>query len=234
MDFIVTISRKSLAVVGSSGKMGQKIAELVTKSPWSEKFQLTHPVDISTKDITGRPDVCIDFSVPASTLQWTKKWGELQTPVLICTTGFKKEEFDELKASLKNNAWALIPNTSLGVYAFIKALRGFVKFFGDIKGIEIHEVHHIHKKDSPSGTALLLQAAMKDAGYTGDIKIKAQREGEVVGLHTVVIQRNSDRLILTHEAQDRGLFAEGALLLAEKLAAKPPRSTPYNFDELLS
>ncbi len=214
--------------------MGQKVLELLSENSWKAKFNLSSSIHLETKDVLEKPDVVIDFSVPESTLKWSQKWSELKIPVLICTTGFKKEEFETLKEKLKHNAWAMIPNTSLGIYAFIKSLRAYIKFFSDIQSITLHEVHHIHKKDSPSGTALLLKMAMLDAGFQGDIHIQSAREGEVVGTHTVIIQRNFDRLILTHEAHDRRLFAEGALLLAEKLAHKAPRAQPYTFDEILS
>ncbi len=234
MDFIVNHSLKKLALVGSTGKMGQKVIELLSENSWKTKFNLSSSIHLETKDVLEKPDVVIDFSVPDSTLKWSQKWSELKTPVLICTTGFKKEEFETLKEKLKNNPWAMIPNTSLGIYAFIKSLRAYIKFFSDIQSITLHEVHHVHKKDSPSGTALLLKMAMLDAGFPGDIHIQSAREGEVVGTHTVIIQRSFDRLILTHEAHDRRLFAEGALLLAEKLALKAPRAQPYTFDEILS
>ena len=214
--------------------MGQKVIELLSENSWKAKFNLSSSIHLETKDVLEKPDVVIDFSVPESTLKWSQKWSDLKTPVLICTTGFKKEEFETLKENLKNNAWAMIPNTSLGIYAFIKSLRAYIKFFSDIQSITLHEVHHVHKKDSPSGTALLLKMAMLDAGFPGDIHIHSAREGEVVGTHTVIIQRRFDRLILTHEAHDRRLFAEGALLLAEKLTHKAPRAQPYTFDEILS
>ncbi len=230
---------KNLGLIGSSGKMGQQVIEVVASSPWKESFKLAAEITSKTQkvEIALPLDVIVDFSNAKSTLSWIDFVAEKKIPYLICSTGFSTEEFALLKQKLGQQAWAYIPNTSLGVFAFIHTLCALVTFFKDIQSIEIHDVHHVHKKDSPSGTALLIQAALmtalKGKSYPGDIHIKSSREGEVVGIHTVIIQRKFDRLILTHEAQDRKLFAEGALLLAEKLSQKSPRERPYSFDELL-
>jgi 4-hydroxy-tetrahydrodipicolinate reductase len=86
---------------------------------------------------------------------------------------------------------------------------------------------------------LFIKAVFTDAflgiihGKDFEIAVHSAREGDVVGIHSVIIQRKFDRLILTHEAQDRKLFAEGALMLAEKLSQKAAREKPYTFEELL-
>lgn len=234
-----TLSKTKIALLGSSGKMGQKIIELINDPKWSERFEIAAELNSKStpSDIPPNTDVVVDFSNAASTLKWADTLSEKKIPYLICSTGFSGDEFAQLKNKLSKQAWAFIPNTSLGVYAFIRCLCGLVAFFKDIKSIEIHDVHHIHKKDKPSGTALLIKAAILDTlqkkNESLDIPIHSGREGEVIGTHSVIIQRSFDRLILTHEAQDRKLFAEGALALAEKLALKKERDKPYTFDELL-
>jgi 4-hydroxy-tetrahydrodipicolinate reductase len=234
-----TLSKTKIALLGSSGKMGQKIIELVKDKTWADRFEIIAELNSKSvpADIPSTTDVVVDFSNAASTLKWTTPLSEKKIPYLVCSTGFNSEEFSQLKAKLSKQAWAFIPNTSLGVYAFIRCLCGLVAFFKDIKSVEIHDVHHIHKKDKPSGTALLIKAAILDTlnkkNESLDIPIHSGREGEVIGTHSVIIQRSFDRLILTHEAQDRKLFAEGALALAEKLALKKERDKPYSFDELL-
>ncbi len=235
------LPKTKVALIGSSGKMGQKILELLIEPSWAEKFQISAELNSKSTldDLPADTQVIIDFSNSHSTLKWAEnlKSKKIKVPYLICSTGFTSDEFSQLKKHLQENPWAFIPNTSLGIYAFIRCLCGLVMFFKDIQSIEIHDVHHIHKKDSPSGTALLIKAALLDAlstkSYPKDVHIHSAREGEVVGTHSVIIQRTFDRLILTHEAQDRKLFAEGALSLAEKLATKAPREKPYTFDELL-
>lgn len=218
--------------------MGQQILKLLESETFKTKF--TKVVEVNSKSTAaefadlGSNCVVIDFSNPTASLEWSQFWGAKKIPALICTTGFQKEDFEKLKRNLASSAWSFIPNTSLGIFAFIRCLVGLVKFFPDLKTIEIHEVHHIHKKDSPSGTALLIQVAIMNAGFKGNIEVKSKREGEVVGIHSVILQRQYDRFILTHDAQDRQLFAEGSLLLAEKLLMKAARPQPYTFDELLS
>lgn len=234
-----TSSKTKIALLGSSGKMGQKIIELTKEKAWTERFKIVAELNSQSlpTDIPTNTDVVVDFSNAASTMKWIKPLSERKIPYLICSTGFNLDEFSEIKDKLSKQAWAFIPNTSLGVYAFIRCLCGLVAFFKDIKSVEIHDVHHIHKKDKPSGTALLIKAAIVDSlnkkNESLDIPIHSGREGEVIGTHSVIIQRSFDRLILTHEAQDRKLFAEGALALAEKLALKKERDKPYSFDELL-
>lgn len=229
-------SEKTLILLGSSGKMGQQILRLLSQDTWKKKFPTVIEINSQSEekslgDLSNA--VVVDFSKTAATLKWSSFWAQKKIPTLVCTTGFQKDEFDSLKTKFAASAWAFIPNTSLGIFAFIRCLVGLIKFFPDIKSAEIHDVHHIHKKDSPSGTALLIQAALANAGFKGEIPIKSQREGEVVGVHSVILQREYDRFIFTHDAQDRKLFAEGALMLAEKLAAKAPRPQPYSFEELL-
>lgn len=228
------MSKKSIILVGASGRMGQSIKALVEENPWNEKFEIACELSHENKKLTDvKNAVVIDFSQPESTLEWAKQWAERHCPVLICTTGFGREQHAELAALLKDNAWAWIPNTSLGIFQFIRSLTQAVRFFRDIESIKIHEIHHVHKKDAPSGTALLIKSALIASGYKNEIVVSSAREGEVVGVHTVLLQRKYDRLIFTHEAQDRKLFAEGALQLAEKLANKKARAKPYSFDELL-
>lgn len=235
------LAKTKVALIGSSGKMGQKILELLKEDQWQNKIQIVAELNSKSTlaELPNDTQVIVDFSNAPSTLKWAAELSKLEKkiPYLICTTGFSADEFSEIKKQFKQNAWAFIPNTSLGIYAFIRCLCGLVMFFKDIQSIEIHDVHHVHKKDSPSGTALLIKGALMEAlsakGFPKDIHIQSAREGEVVGIHSVVIQRTFDRLILTHEAQDRKLFAEGALSLAEKLALKSPREKPYTFDELL-
>lgn len=219
--------------------MGRKIIELAKDEAWKDRVEIV--AELSSKsqasDLPAGVDVVVDFSNAESTLKWSGVISQKKIPYLICSTGFNGEEFSQLKSKLGQQAWAFIPNTSLGVFAFIRCLCGLIAFFNDIRSVEIHDVHHIHKKDRPSGTALLIKAALMDTfrkkNSNMDIPIHSGREGEVVGIHTVIIQRSFDRLILTHEAQDRKLFAEGALSLAEKLASKKERDKPYTFDELL-
>lgn len=225
-----------LALIGSLGKMGQEISSLLQEKIWSDKFQLVAGLTSQSKKELPAVDIVIDFSKKESTLAWLEELSQHKVPTLLCTTGFSAEDFSLIKSNLKGQAWAYIPNTSVGIYAFIRCLCGLVKFFNDIQSLEIHEIHHTQKKDSPSGTALLIKAALLDAlqgkSYPQDILIKSAREGEVVGVHSVIIQRAYDRLIFSHEAQSRKLFAEGALSLAHKLGTKAPREKPYTFDEL--
>ena len=131
-----------LALIGSSGKMGQEISSLLQEKIWSDKFQLVAGLTSQSKKELPAVDIVIDFSKKESTLAWLEELSQHKVPTLLCTTGFSAEDFSLIKSNLKGQAWAYIPNTSVGIYAFIRCLCGLVKFFNDIQSLEILEIHH--------------------------------------------------------------------------------------------
>lgn len=159
---------------------------------------------------------------------------EAQVPAIIGTTGYEWSDELQLQIRSKNLRWIAASNFSLGMnLAFFfaqelgKLIRSLPEAFSGAS-LGIHEIHHIHKKDSPSGTALSLQKACK----MGPIPIAADREGEVVGIHHLKLQLPHESLTFSHEAQDRAIFAEGAIWAMKSLLPNVNPGINF-FEELL-
>jgi 4-hydroxy-tetrahydrodipicolinate reductase len=116
-------------------------------------------------------------------------------------------------------AWALAPNTSLGVFALTTALRALDRLLPPSMEAAIFEVHHAAKKDAPSGTALSIQRVISPAG-PGNVQTQSIRAGEIIGDHEITFYGPGDHLTIGHFAQDRSIFARGAIDAALWLAGK--------------
>lgn len=243
------------AMVGAAGRMGKAIiAESVAKN-----FQLVAAVDRSGSPAIGKDsgflagseengiiindtmqladaEVIIDFSSVESTLVLARKCRDEQIPLVVGTTGFSEAQKQELTAVSQSTALLISPNMSVGVnLLFYLTEKTSNAFPADI---EVMEVHHRHKVDAPSGTAvrlkeiLLQQTGMTEdqvnygrSGLVGERKheigVHALRGGDVVGDHTVYFFGDGERIELTHRASSRSTFAAGALRAASFLRNKP-------------
>ena len=170
-------------------------------------------------------NVIIDFTIPSATLanlemlaKWNKNVGvnAKKIAAVIGTTGFSDKEKALIKAHAKKIPIVMSPNMSRGVNLMLRLVHEASRI---LKGyeIDITEVHHIHKKDAPSGTALALAEQVPHK-----VEIKSVREGEVVGEHTVAFATGGERLELKHTAHSRDAFAAGALDAAVWAAGKKP------------
>ena len=179
------------------------------------------------------PSLLLDVSLPEASVQCCQYLSQyfskdsvspLFTGMIIGTTGHKEKNiFIELS---KKIPMCLVSNFSRGVFLFEQILsaqtaegKPLKDLFSEL-GFEIHmnEVHHIHKKDAPSGTALTLAEKINFPIE----KISSQREGEVIGIHSVQLKNDSEELIMTHSAFSRDVFAEGAVDLCVKFLHKKP------------
>jgi 4-hydroxy-tetrahydrodipicolinate reductase len=121
-------------------------------------------------------------------------------------------------------------NFSVGVNLFLDVARAAAAALRHDYSGQIFERHHVHKKDAPSGTALAIQRAVRETcGKAKDLEITSFRQGEVVGLHEVVLESPADRIYLCHDAKSRQGFADGAVRAAEWLAGKQGF---YNFKDV--
>jgi 4-hydroxy-tetrahydrodipicolinate reductase len=171
-----------------------------------------------------RAHVVIDFSHGQATRAHLQACRAAGKALLIGTTGYSAGLEGEFAAAAREIALLVAPNTSLGVTLLVElagraaaALPGFA--------LRILETHHQDKRDAPSGTALALAAALRAArapGAAPEVPIDSAREGEVIGEHTVLICGPGEELFLGHRAQDRAIFARGALAAALWLAPRPP------------
>lgn len=194
------------------------------------------PVSDSLEDIVKRvPEdtVIIDFTAPKVSLKSAEVASLAGFPIVIGTTGFSKDELDKLASLAGKSRVFWSSNMSIGINAIRKILPTLVQTLGPDYDVEIVEMHHKHKKDSPSGTALTLGQTVAEAknwdlasvrrssrdGIIGERKeeeigIQALRGGDVVGIHTVYFLGPGERIEVTHHAHSRENFARGALRAA--------------------
>lgn len=196
-------------------------------------------------EVKESADVIVDFSFHAVTGEVVSYAAENGTPAVICTTGHTEEERAEIKRAAEKTAIFYSGNMSIGIATLCDAVRRVISAFPDAD-VEISETHHNRKLDAPSGTALMLFDAVKDArpdataniGRAGqgkreknEVGISSLRMGNIVGIHEVCICTDNERITLKHEAFDRALFADGAVKAAEYLAGKP--AGMYSMKEML-
>ncbi len=186
----------------------------------------------SLQEFVPGVDLLIDFTLPAGTRVAAQWCASNNVALLSGTTGLTSEDIGALKnAALKIPLlWA--PNLSQGVALMTALVRQAVIAMDQDTGITITDIHHRHKLDAPSGTALALAAAMHESqalhaggtrGEAGSEPVfSSVREGEVVGEHTVRFALADEVLEITHRALDRDVFARGALKAAEWLVRQPP------------
>ena len=184
-------------------------------------------------------DVLIDFTRPEASLAYLEICQRHKVKHVIGTTGFTVEQKAKIEAASKNISVVFAPNMSVGVTLLINLVEQAAKTLHDGYDIEVVEMHHRHKVDAPSGTALRLGEAaakglgceLKDCaiyareGVTGEreagkIGFATMRGGDVVGDHTVVFAGTGERVEITHKASSRATFAQGALRAAKFLADK--------------
>ncbi len=208
-----------IAVIGK-GKTGGAVESLAGKTQKIESFDSKNSP--SARKLRAF-DAAIVFVPAAGFADLVPALIESEIPMVIGTTGFS---FENLPAV--NAPWITASNFSLGmnflfaVTQFLPSLRRAGPRF------HIQESHHVHKKDSPSGTALHLQSLLPNS-----TEITAERSGDIVGIHTVITELPFETLTLRHEAQDRSVFASGALYAAEFLLPGLPIGV-HKFETILA
>ncbi len=188
-----------------------------------------------------KADAIVDFSTPAASVGFAALAAENRIVHVVGTTGFSKAEEQKIEACARHTAIVKSGNMSLGVNLLAALTRRAAKTLGEDFDIEILEMHHNQKVDAPSGTALLLGEAAAEGrgielndrkqsgrdGHTGarkagDIGFATLRGGSVVGDHTVIFAGPAERIELSHRAEDRMIFARGALKAAKWGKGKKP------------
>jgi 4-hydroxy-tetrahydrodipicolinate reductase len=190
--------------------------------------------------VLAHADAVVDFSAPSASAQLAKLAAQAQVAHVIGTTGLSPEQETEIAAAARETAIVKSGNMSLGVTLLAALVKQAAKALPDFD-IEILEMHHRNKVDAPSGTALLLGAAAAQARGTvleenslrgrdgntgprpdGAIGFASLRGGTIVGEHQVVFAGPQERLVMSHAAEDRTIFARGALAAARWAHGKPP------------
>lgn len=209
------------------GKMGRLVDSLASECGCEVVHVITSAggaMAIETMDALDRPvDVAIDFTAPDAVLANVIALGRRGVNVVIGTTGWQSVE-SEVRASVEQSGIGALAasNFSIGLHVFRRAVAtAAAGFAGDPDvGAWIHEAHHIHKKDAPSGTALTLRAAVEQAGYGRPVDVSSTRAGAIPGTHTVGFDGPAETITFTHTVRDRAVFARGALDVARWLSGR--------------
>jgi len=252
----------NLSISGCMGRMGQ---QLIKSSKKNRNFKLVSITEskIINKKVAGlkpsknsikafkESSVIIDFTVPKCTLEILKIASKLKKRVVIGTTGFTKAEENLIKKFSKRIPILKAGNMSLGVNLLIYLTEITSKSLGNNFLSKVYEVHHKHKIDYPSGTALMLGKGIADGKnknfynsigkkylnkksfpYSKKINFNSIRKGETIGEHEVSFSSGKEVIKLNHESFDRSLYSEGALIAAAWLMSK--KAGLYSMRDLLN
>lgn len=200
---------KKIAVVGYKGKMGSLIYQALRP-----KFEVVGvDKDNSLFDYSNL-DLVIDFASAESSVNSARFCLKYNIPLIIGATGQSDVQNQEIEEISKQIAVYKSPNFSSGIEAILNLSKSMLEL--NPSKVEIVEKHHIHKKDSPSGTAIYLYDELKRI-YQGEIEITSIREGEEVGQHSIIFWFDNEKLTLTHNAFSRYAFVNGVTKLINNL-----------------
>ena len=169
-------------------------------------------------------DVLVDFSLPEATEAVIAAALRHKVPLVCGVSGLSESQTAALDDASTAIAVLFDRNMSLGVAVLENLVRRAAQALGSEFSVQIHETHHVHKIDAPSGTALKLGEAIAGARGTdpADIHYESERRGEVPGDHDVIFRSDTETLTLAHSVTTRQVFADGALRAARWIADKPP------------
>jgi 4-hydroxy-tetrahydrodipicolinate reductase len=205
------------ALIVGYGRMGRLVESLCPEFG----IDVAGTVDIDEANAPGHwpaADVAIDFSVADAVPDNLRRLAARGTNVVIGTTGWGAREAElRREAEVKGIGVVAAPNFALGVNLFVALAGRAAELFGphDGFGAWIHEAHHAAKRDAPSGTALQLEAVLREHGYGRPIDVSSTRAGSIPGTHTIGFDATGETITLTHTARDRSAFARGALAAAK-------------------
>ena len=241
-----------ISITGCMGRMGHQLIEASRKNNKFKIISLTENKLINKKIEGIKPqqnnlnafkdtDVIIDFTVPKCTIEVLKIASKLNKKMVIGTTGFTKKEEGIIRSHAKKISILKAGNMSLGVNLLMYLTEISSRTLGDNYLSKIFETHHKHKKDYPSGTALMLGKGIADGKnknlnkligkkflnkksfpYGKKINFNSIRKGEIIGEHEVKFSNGKEIISLNHEAFDRTLYSEGAITAAEWIMKKKP------------
>jgi 4-hydroxy-tetrahydrodipicolinate reductase len=222
-----------VVLIGSKGRMGRVIVDLAKAKP---NIDIVAQCDLGddVKTAIKNCDAVIDFSQPPAIEGICRAALQDRRPLVIGTTGHSPEQRRVIEEAAKSMPIVFASNFSVGVNALFALTKKAAEILGDEFDLKITEIHHVMKKDAPSGTAKTLAEILKKARKSAsgmdspcgeidsEVPIESIREGEVVGEHTVTFTSSGERLELVHRAKSRETFAKGALRAAEWVIGKPP------------
>ena len=252
----------NLGITGCLGRMGQ---QLIKSSKTNKNFKLVAltenksikkkiagiKISLNTEHSFKEADVIIDFTIPKCTIEILKIASKLKKRVVIGTTGFTQKEENLIKKYSKKIPILKAGNMSLGVNLLMYLTEITSGSLGDNYLSKVFEIHHKHKKDYPSGTALMLGKGIADGKnknlynllgkkflnkkffpFGKKINFNSVRKGKIIGEHEVTFSSGKETITLNHEAFDRALYSDGALTAAKWLINK--KAGLYSMRNLLN
>ncbi len=221
LDLLVLGRGKTGALVAEvAGERGHRVDSIASRD---------NPNAWLTPGILRDFAVVLDFTTPRAVLGNIDGCLAAHKAMVVGTTGWYGEmERIRRAVELAGTGFVFGANFSYGVNLLFQIAQAAARALSHGYEGRITERHHIHKKDAPSGTAAALQRALEQACGV-HVDITSEREGDVVGTHTIAFESRGDRIVLTHEAKSRRVFAEGAVLAAEWIAG---RQGFYDFKDI--
>ncbi|MFW5956319.1 MAG: 4-hydroxy-tetrahydrodipicolinate reductase [Halorhabdus sp.] len=238
-----------LGVTGAAGRMGQTVIETAADradvavvfavdraaEATVEDKPIHEPADFGALLATHEPDAVIDFSVPEATIDFAEDCAAAAVPLVTGTTGFDEDQLATLEAASETVAILKASNFARGIQALLRTVREAAQALAEYD-VELTETHHNQKQDAPSGTAKTLLEVLADERDfeevygregiaprdAGEIGVHVRRAGDVRGEHELVFAGNDEVLTLSHRAEDRGVFAAGALDAATWVVEQTP------------
>src|ERR1700688_2678369 len=214
----------NLLILGR-GKTGSLVAEVARQRGHNVRVAGAKE-NIACAALTADPlrevDVVLDFTAPSCVVGHIEACARLGKSMVVGTTGWYAE-LDRVRKMVEDSGIGFIyaANFSVGVNLFFDVARAAGAALRHAYSGQIFERHHVHKKDAPSGTAIILQRTLREASGTNEpVEIISFREGEVVGMHDVVLESPADRIYLCHDAKSRQGLADGAVRAGEWLVGK--------------
>jgi 4-hydroxy-tetrahydrodipicolinate reductase len=249
-----------VAVTGAGGHMGREVINAATDRRGMEVVLAVNRTSVGPvagnevedeadlpRLLDGRdPDVLVDFTLPDPSTRYVEACADAGVAAVVGTTGFSDSQLEVLADAAESVPVLRASNFARGIMALRRAIREAVAAVPEYD-VELTETHHNRKRDAPSGTALTIlddidsvrdEAADRVHGREGEqpredgeIGVHARRAGDVTGQHELLLAGNHEVLTLTHRAESRGVFAEGALDAADWLVGRP--AGEYDFEDTI-
>jgi 4-hydroxy-tetrahydrodipicolinate reductase len=236
-------------LAAANDREGMDVVLAVNRTPVGsvEGHEVEDEADLPRLLHEREPDAMVDFTLPGASVGYVEACAEAGVPAVVGTTGFDEAGLDRVAAAAESTPVLRASNFARGVAALRRAIREAVAAVPDYDA-ELTETHHNRKRDAPSGTALTILDdvdATREGGDAdrvhgregeqprtdGEVGVHARRAGDVTGEHELLLAGNHEVLTLTHRAESRGVFAEGALDAVDWLVGRP--AGEYDFEDAL-
>jgi 4-hydroxy-tetrahydrodipicolinate reductase len=212
-----------IGILGYAGRMGQAVLKSLYEDPHAQFIggsvsPSSHDIDaLFPEDIFNSADVLIDFSTVESCLSHVKLAADRGKPLVVGVTGFSEEQLSIIEESSKRAPIFLAYNMSIGISILKILIEKASLLLDESYDMALIETHHRYKKDAPSGTAIMLTQDIQRP-----IDMQSIRGGTVTGDHRIEFLGNHETIVLQHTAQDRRIFADGAIKAAKWLLSQEP------------